>query len=100
MGKISINEIIQQLKEADLQPYIHARAASGSVYVKFKVNIGGALRIATHKQRNKYAYRWNLRIDVTKIEARFKKHMCYYYPLSCFKLMTQHMVKERNSRNN
>ena len=99
MGSIKLADVMKQLREADLKPYIHKKAASGSIYVKFKVNIGGALRIATHKQRACYAYKWNLRTDVTKIEAKFKKHMCYYYPAGCFKLMVSDMVRERDNRN-
>ncbi len=99
MGSVSITEVMKELKEADLKPYLHKKAASGSIYIKFKVDIGGSLRIATHKQRARYAYRWNLRTDVTKIEAKFKKHMCYYYPAGCFKLMIKDMVRERDNRN-
>jgi hypothetical protein len=98
MGSVSLTEVMKELKEAELKPYVYKKAKSGSIYIKFKVDIGGSLRLATHKQRGHYAYRWNLRTDVTKIEAKFKNHMCYYYPAGCFKLMVSDMVREKENR--
>lgn len=99
MESTSVPELMKQLHEAELKPYIHCKAASGSIYIKFKENIGGSLRVGTHRQRRRYAYKWNLRTDVTEMYTKMKTHKCYYYPALKADLMIKEMVKERDSRN-
>ena len=87
---------MEVLQQAGLKPYLHAKAMSGSVYIKFGSDVGGALRIADHPQRSRYAYRWNLRFDFNEITTKEKSHICFYYPIEDFETMLGDMIKECN----
>ena len=50
--------ILQSLKEHGA--YLFYDAASGSQYIKFKDPRVGSLRIADHKGKERYSYKWNL----------------------------------------
>lgn len=86
-----IKAILGKLKDAGLRPYIFKEAKSGSVYIKFKKNISGTLRISNHDERSRYSYRWNLRFDISKPYTIDKGHKCYYYPLNCIEEMITKM---------
>ena len=42
--------------------YIYKKAMSGSIYIKFNKKCG-SLRVGDHKGREKYRYKWEIRID-------------------------------------
>jgi len=48
---------------AQWKPYIYYEAATGSVYIKFPHWKLGSLRIGDHNGREKYSYRWRVRLD-------------------------------------
>ncbi len=98
MKNKQIDCILTVLRQAGLKPYIHAKAVSGSVYIKFKVPLAGALRISDHKQRNRYHYKWNLRKDVEEIKTKLSPHICYYYPFTEFETMVRDMIDACNFR--
>jgi len=50
--------VLEELKH--LGAYVHKKATSGSLYIKFRDPRIGSLRIADHKGIKIYSYRWNL----------------------------------------
>lgn len=66
---------------ADLGPYRYKKAASGSVYLKFKDPTLGSLRIGNHEGREKYRYRWNIREDIKEGFTRTRENgrIQYFY---------------------
>ena len=87
----TFDNIFKKLQKAGLRPYIHAKAKSGSKYIKFKSFVNGSLRIADHSQRSRYAYRWNLRSDINEYITKFKGHDCYYYPIEMVDDLIKHL---------
>jgi len=73
---------------ADLEPYVYHRAATGSIYVKFKERRLRSLRIANHNGRSKYSYKWNLRSDISRRYDRTDKgKKRIFFPTSEIKIM-------------
>lgn len=62
---VEVNNIVDECMDRllYLEPYVYHKALTGSVYIKFKDERIGSLRIADHPGRKKYKYRWNLCID-------------------------------------
>lgn len=91
--------LLKLMYDAGLKPVFFKKAASGSMYIKFGTDIGGSLRIGDHQQRTRYAYRWNLRKDVEKVEHREKLgHICHYYPFADYEIMIGDMLIAANEK--
>ena len=54
-------EILDRLDK--WKPYVYHRALTGSIYIKFPHWGLGSIRVADHKGRSKYRYRWICRVD-------------------------------------
>lgn len=62
-----------------LQPWVYHQAATGSVYIKFKGEEKGTLRIADHPGRPIYRYRWNIIIGGDLHQELDRNVMRYYF---------------------
>ena len=72
----------------ELRPYIYYKAATGSIYIKFKDKRLLSLRIGDHRGREKYKYKWNLRKDINEICKYLDRGtMRYVYPWNKVNIM-------------
>ena len=95
---MNINNLLRKLNQKGFEAYVY-HDVGHSKYIKFKVNLGGNLRIADHPQRSRYAYKWSLRKDLDKPDIRLKKgKVCFYYPWNMIDNMIAQMVKERDKQ--
>ena len=91
--------LLKKLKEAGLEPYLFNTAMTGSIYIKFKTDVGGSLRVGDHSHRSRYAFRWNLRKDLKEYYSKVNKgHICYYYPITMVKEMILNMQRVKRNK--
>jgi len=90
------NDIIHELKKLNLEPYIYHKAMTGSIYIKFKNNKIGSLRLGDHDGREKYRYRFNVRSDMAGTNTFEDRGVIRYYasPLD-YKWIIER-IKDRN----
>lgn len=70
------------------QAYIYHSATTGSVYIKFDDERLRSVRVADHPGRDKYKYKWNVRVDAKFSEPWLEVDNGierYYYPSRCIK---------------
>lgn len=60
---IIAERLIKLLAEVGIKAYIWHKANAGSVYIRFEDNRMGSIRIANHKERDRYKYKFNIRTD-------------------------------------
>lgn len=85
------DNLLQMLSTLD--PYIYYKAATGSIYIKFKCSELGSIRISEHEGRKKYKYRWNLVLCgkdeyYCQMDRGCKRH---YYPYKMIQDMVKHI---------
>lgn len=94
------NELMEKLK--DLEPRIHAKAQTGSIYIKFADSRIGALRIGDHPGKPRLRYRWSLRTDINLPTTHSHPHNQYHYPAHMLDQLCAHIrnykrtIDERN----
>lgn len=79
-----------------LGAYIYHESVGGSVYIKFRDERMGSIRIADHPGRKKYKYRWNLRVDIEESRVKFDKIKRWYYRVADFEEMMVHILNYAN----
>lgn len=86
-------KLVQSLNDKGIKCYIYHQSKYNSVYVKFEDERMRSVRIADHKGREKYKYKFNLRADVPRykctIDRGVKRH---YYPENKWKVMRKHLI--------
>lgn len=85
LGSISnrrIRNVVRAIMNAtrNLEPWIYHVSKFDSVYLKFKNEKMGSIRIADHAQRNHYKYKWNVRLDASSkskvwFDGQVMRHM-------------------------
>lgn len=94
------NELLEKLK--DLEPRIHAKAQTGSIYIKFADSKIGALRVGDHPGKPRLRYRWSLRTDINLPATHPHPHNQYHYPAHMLDQLCDHIrnykrtIDERN----
>lgn len=87
-----------ELKYRGIEIHRIAAAQTGSVYIGFDVSGMGKLRIGDHEERERYGYRWQIRLDQKNdyIIKESKGHRQYFYsPKSIYRLI-DHLCSYRN----
>ena len=82
------NNLIFELTQLKIGCYIWHIATTDSVYIRFKDNRMGSIRIGDHDGREKLKYKWNLRNDLKPRNCGWKKDdktWRYYLPLTQWK---------------
>jgi hypothetical protein len=73
-------EVLKRL--ARYKPFVYKRSQDGrSVYIHFKGlpnNLDHKLRVSNHDERDRYGYKWQLRVDGVK-NVRYRKPQRRYY---------------------
>lgn len=72
MRQVSPDEIVAELtaRMFDLGIYVYHRALGSSRYLKFSDPKMGSIRVADHRQRERYNYTWNVWLD--EVERPFR----------------------------
>lgn len=88
-----VKRIRARLAECNIETVVHAEAkGSLSTYIKISQERVGSIRISDHEERDRYAYRWQLRYDITEKRVdRSKSHPRYFYPPSEWREMCDHI---------
>lgn len=72
---IVAKELLKLLEE--FQPFIHAKSKShSSVYIHFRALPNGLthkLRVSTHAERERYGYKWQLRLDGIPRQRKYRR---------------------------
>lgn len=65
MRPTEVDQIVQEvlIELEKWEPYIYYEAVTGSIYIKFPHWGLGSLRVGDHSGRERYAYRWRVRLD-------------------------------------
>jgi hypothetical protein len=83
-------ELLVLLRLAGIEAYIYNKAKTGSVYIRFKDARIGSIRVGDHEGRQKYSYKYNLRLDIdktyTKKDGKVER---YFYPPTKLRLMAK-----------
>ena len=79
-NKSNFAEIIDFIlwKLEPLGVYTYYSAITGSVYIKFTEEKLGTVRVSDHPGKEKYAYKWNLRVDTTGKSTEMQGHVKRY----------------------
>lgn len=68
-------------------------ARSGSTYIKFSNSRVGKLRIGDHKERSRYAYRWQIRVDLEGTKVKNDKgHKQFFYGIDLLEEFVRHIL--------
>lgn len=89
------NKIINLLKENNVEAYIWHKATTNSIYIRFKDNRIGSIRIADHEGRDKLKYKFNLRSDLHLSKAKWQKDgdlWRYFAPINQYKEMVAQII--------
>ncbi len=88
-----IKDLMWKLKDAGLRPKIKYTARTGTVYICFKDERLGTLRVSDHKGRRRcYVHKWNLRRDLeTYHMTKHKGRTRYTYPVKGIDSMIKKM---------
>ena len=73
------NKLVTKLNKRGLRAYVYYKARTGSVYVKFRDNYFGSIRIADHDGYDKYSYMYNIREDIEKSYSEYDGTTLRYY---------------------
>ena len=85
-------QILKALKNKGIKAVLYYRAASGSIYIRFACKALGSIRIADHKGRDKYHYKWNLRADIENHHTETNnKGSQFFYAFTEIEDMAQHI---------
>jgi hypothetical protein len=91
------NSIIDSLKEKDIDAYLWHKATTGSVYIRFKDNRLGSIRIGDHKGISKYKYKYNIRCDITFNGWKKDNGVWRFYTnISSYEKVIDEIVKKAN----
>jgi hypothetical protein len=91
---VIMKELRKMLKEKGLETQDVKVAATGSCYFRFKDDRIGKVRIGDHNERERYGYRWQVRIGQAsdfKVDSD-KGHKRYFYSSNNLKAMVQHIL--------
>lgn len=76
-----MKELRTKLSKNDIVTEIIKITMGGSIYIGLKYPKMGKIRIGDHKERKKYAYRWQIRTDIKEYYVISDKgHNQYLYP--------------------
>jgi hypothetical protein len=93
------HRLVTLMKNAGLKPILVKRAMSGSVYYRFADERLGKLRIGDHNERERYGYRWQVRLDLeepSRIDTS-KGHRRFFYRADNLKDLVRHMRNYLNA---
>lgn len=87
-----LERLIFLLSERGIKASLFKKAQSGSIYMEFEDPRMGKCRIGDHKERDKYGYRWHVRMDITEYFIFVGKgHNQFFYPVSRLEDAVDHM---------
>jgi len=92
-------KIIEELKKYDFVISTYHSYTTSSIYIKLDYGVANGIRIADHKGKKKYKYRYNVMKD---IEADYKEKDCgyerlYYRPVH-IKKMVKKIVEDKKTK--
>lgn len=93
-AKDIFNRIERMLRIAKIELKILKVADTGSCYCYFEnKQYLGKLRIANHREREKYGYRWQVRTDINKPKVvENKGHKQYFYDQNNLHELVNHII--------
>ena len=85
--------LLEKIHQAGLKAKIFKVAKSGSVYIHFADSRMGKVRVGTHNERERYGYRWQIRLDVvTPFTINDKGHKQFFYSAFDLQPAVDHMI--------
>ncbi len=77
--------------------FISRSFVTGSVYMEFDMPEMGKLRIGDHNERERYGYRWQLRLDQKEdsMVVKRKGHKQFFYSVDNLDGMVSHILNYR-----
>jgi len=91
-------DLLSELVKHRIKASIVSIAKTGSIYIKFKEQRMGKIRIGGHNKRKRYGYKWQLRTDINEaFEDYDKGHRRFFFPITQYKKAVDRMVSYHNS---
>lgn len=93
------NQIIKELKKYDFVISTYHSYSTSSIYIKLDYGLANGIRIADHKGKKKYKYRYNVMNDLEKdyktIDRGFER---YYFTPKNIRKMVLRIVLDKQSK--
>jgi hypothetical protein len=93
------NRIMELLKKHDIIVSYYKSIKTSSIYIKLDYGVANGIRIADHRGKHKYRYRYNVMIDLEKnhldTDRGFKRY--YFKPSDINKLILQ-IIMDKQSK--
>ena len=92
-------EIVKELKKHDFIISTYHSYTTSSIYIKLDYGVANGIRIADHKGKKKYKYRYNVMND---LEADYREKDCgferFYYRPKHIKKMINQIIKDKENK--
>lgn len=93
------NQIVKELKKYDFVISVYHSYTTSSIYIKLDYGVANGIRIADHKGKKKYKYRYNvmndLKEDYMTIDNGFQRY--FFSPTSVRKMVLK-IVLDKQSK--